>query len=312
MATRRPKSQPADSAADASTLFDTAINSPVEQRAETISAPTRNIPTPGLLVGTSAFTADGWDRAFYPKDMAARDYLSFYATQFPTVELDSTFYRTPPPATVKGWYAKTPPDFIFAAKAPRAITHEKMLMDCEPEWRQYLETMELLGEKLGPILLQFGYFNQSAFRTPAEFMARLSPFMERLPKDRRFAVEIRNRRWLDERFVGALREHGVALALLDQSWMPRPWELPAGIDPITADFTYVRWLGDRKGIEKVTKVWEKQVVDRRPELGRWAEVLRNFVETRRGLKIFAYANNHYAGFGPHTVRLFEDVWGRKK
>ena len=265
-----------------------------------------------LLVGTSAFTADGWATSFYPPNMAARDYLSFYAERFPTVELDSTFYRTPPAAVVKGWYAKTPAEFIFAAKAPRAITHEKVLVDCEAEWRQYLGTMELLGEKLGPILFQFGYFNQSAFRGAEEFMERLVPFMKRLPKDRRFAVEIRNRKWLDERFVEALRERGVALALLDQAWMPRPWELAAGIDPITADFTYVRWLGDRKGIEKVTKVWEKPVVDRRAELGRWAEVLRNFVETRRGLKIFAYANNHYAGFGPHTVRLFQEEWDRKR
>jgi len=158
-----------------------------------------------LLVGTSAFTADGWATSFYPPNMAARDYLSFYAERFPTVELDSTFYRTPPAAVVKGWYAKTPAEFIFAAKAPRAITHEKVLVDCEAEWRQYLGTMELLGEKLGPILFQFGYFNQSAFRGAEEFMERLVPFMKRLPKDRRFAVEIRNRKWLDERFVEALR-----------------------------------------------------------------------------------------------------------
>lgn len=146
-----------------------ALRMTPKNRAETSSAPTRNKSTaknqiPNLMIGTSAFTAEGWAGAFYPKDMAARDYLSFYAERFPTVELDSTFYRTPSAGVVKGWYAKTPAEFIFAAKVPRVITHEKVLVDCEAEWRQYLGTMELLGEKLGPILFQFGYFNQSAFR----------------------------------------------------------------------------------------------------------------------------------------------------
>ena len=74
---------------------------------------------PGLLLGTSAFTAAGWEGTFYPSGMKPRDYLSFYATQFKTVEVDSTFYRTPSVSTVTGWYEKTPPDFIFAAKVPQ-------------------------------------------------------------------------------------------------------------------------------------------------------------------------------------------------
>ena len=72
-----------------------------------------------LRLGTSAFTANGWDGTFYPKGIAAREQLSFYATQFDTVELDNTFYRTPSISTVKGWYAKTPPGFVFAAKVPQ-------------------------------------------------------------------------------------------------------------------------------------------------------------------------------------------------
>jgi uncharacterized protein YecE (DUF72 family) len=71
-----------------------------------------------LRIGTSAFTAEGWDGTFYPKGIAAREQLSYYATQFDTVELDNTFYRTPAVSTVKGWYTKTPPGFVFAAKVP--------------------------------------------------------------------------------------------------------------------------------------------------------------------------------------------------
>ena len=65
---------------------------------------------PGILLGTSSFTAKGWEGSFYPKGMRSADYLKFYGTQFQTVEVDSTFYGTPSAATVEKWYEKTPPD----------------------------------------------------------------------------------------------------------------------------------------------------------------------------------------------------------
>src|SRR5271169_4887527 len=122
-----------------------------------------------IRLGTSAFTAAGWEEAFYPLGMKPAEYLSYYATQFDTVELDNTFYRTPSISTVKGWYAKTPSGFVFAAKVPQVITHEKMLVDCEEDLKVFLGTMDELREKLGPFLFQFGYFNQWKFRNGAEF-----------------------------------------------------------------------------------------------------------------------------------------------
>ncbi len=77
-----------------------------------------------IRVGTSAFTAEGWEGTFYPKGLAAREQLTYYATQFDTVELDNTFYRTPAISTVQGWYAKTPPGFVFAAKVPQLCGDE--------------------------------------------------------------------------------------------------------------------------------------------------------------------------------------------
>jgi uncharacterized protein YecE (DUF72 family) len=259
-----------------------------------------------IRIGTSAFTADGWEGSFYPRGMKPADYLSYYATQFDTVELDNTFYRTPAISTVKGWYAKTPPGFLFAAKVPQVITHEKVLVDCEADLKHFLETMGELKEKLGPLLFQFGYFNKSKFKSQAEFLARLKPFLKKLPKGFQYAVEIRNKNWLDAAFAETLRERGVALALIDQSWMPRPWEMKEKIDLITADFTYVRWLGDRKGIEEQTKTWDKTIVNRTSDLKNWAEVFIKFFS--RSLKIFAFANNHYGGHAPDTVKVFRELW----
>jgi uncharacterized protein YecE (DUF72 family) len=89
---------------------------------------------PGLLLGTSSFTAAGWQGSFYPAGMQTRNFLSYYATQFKTVEIDSTYYGTPSASTVMNWHERTPPDFIFAAKVPQVVTHDKVLKDCEAEF----------------------------------------------------------------------------------------------------------------------------------------------------------------------------------
>jgi uncharacterized protein YecE (DUF72 family) len=102
-----------------------------------------------------------------------------------------------------------------------------------------------------------------------------------------------------------LREHQIAYALTDQSWMPGPSEIFHKFDPITADFTYIRWLGDRKEIERVTKVWNRIVVDRTLEMTSWVDVCKKI--QRRGVTIYGYFNNHYAGFGPASVQLFRDT-----
>jgi len=256
----------------------------------------------GIRIGTSAFTAAGWEGSFYPAGMKPADFLTYYATKFDTVEVDSTFYRTPAASTVRGWYAKTPKDFLFALKVPQEITHEKVLADCDAEFKAFLSAADLLGEKLGPVLFQFGYFNKAAFSGLDPFLARLAPFLKKLPKDHKFAVEIRNKNWLAPKFADALREHGVALALIDQSWMPRPAEWFKRFDPITADFTYIRWLGDRKGIEEKTKTWDKTIVDRTADLGEWVEICRKVQQ--RKIMIFAFGNNHYGGHAPATVELF--------
>jgi uncharacterized protein YecE (DUF72 family) len=259
-----------------------------------------------LRIGTSAFTAAGWETAFYPAGMKPADYLTYYATKFDTVEVDSTFYRTPSMATVNGWERKTPTGFSLAAKVPQLITHEKCLLDCDDDLKLFLDAMNLMGAKLGPLLFQFGYFNKTAFKSGKEFLARLEPFLKRLPKGYRFALEIRNKQWLTAEFFDLLRAHKVAYALIDQAWMPRASEIFEKFDPITAGFTYIRLLGDRKGIEKQTKIWDKVIVDRSRELMSWVNVCQR--TTRRGVTTYVYVNNHYAGFAPGTIEQFQKLW----
>jgi uncharacterized protein YecE (DUF72 family) len=267
--------------------------------------------TAEIRLGTSSFTAVGWSGVFYPIRMKQADFLSFYSTRFDTVEVDSTFYATPTIETVENWARKTPPGFIFSLKAPQVITHEKVLIDCDWDCEKFVQTVSFLGEKLGPIVFQFPFFNESVFDTPVQFLSRLKPFLKRLERlgKRKYAVEIRNKHWLKPRFLDLLREHNVALVLQDQSWMPGPLELFEKFDPITADFTYIRWLGDRKEIEKITTVWNNTVVDRTAELQSWVDVCQKI--KKRGVTQYAYANNHYAGFAPATIEQFRRLCAGK-
>ena len=223
------------------------------------------------------------------------------------MEIDSTFYACPSPSTVKGWAQKTPDDFIFSVKVPQTITHEKVLVDCDAEFEQFVKTMSILEGKLGAMMLQFPYFNTGL--TPVQFLSRLKALLKKLPSGYKLAVEIRNKQWLNDRLGDLLREHQVALVLADRKWMPMPSELAETFDPITTDWTYIRWLGDRKSIEQITKTWDKNVVDRTHKLSSWVDYCQQV--QRRGVTIFAYANNHFGGHAPATVRQFRELWRAK-
>jgi uncharacterized protein YecE (DUF72 family) len=238
--------------------------------------------------------------------MPPGEYLMEYSQHFRTVEVDATFYRSPPASTVEGWYAKTPPGFLFAAKVPQVITHEKVLVGCEPDMDAFLAVMARLREKQGPLLLQFPYFKKAVIPGVDAFMDRLAPFLEGLPTQPRFALEVRNKTWLTPPFLDLLRRHRVALALIDHPWMPTAREYRSRPELITTDFTYVRWLGDRYKIEEQTTEWNRLVIDRTRETHAWVEAIDEFL--RRTQRVYGYYNNHYAGYGVGSVQLFEEIW----
>jgi hypothetical protein len=132
-------------------------------------------------------------------------------------------------------------------------------------------------------------------------------FLRKLPTGHKFAIEIRNREWLDAEFANLLRDHKIALVLQDRSWMPSPSEL--NFEPITADWTYIRWLGNRNEIEAITQSWDKVVVDRTEELSSWVDFCYQIM--KRGVLVYAYANNHFQGHGPATIGQFIKLWGSK-
>lgn len=263
-----------------------------------------------IFLGTSSWTADGWVGSFYPTGSKPADFLDYYAGQFNSVEIDSTFYRIPAAKTVEQWRDRTPSGFVFAAKVPQIITHEKVLANADSDLTAFLKVMDLLGNKLGPLLFQFPYFNKQKFGGLGFFLERLEPWLKKLPEGYQWVVEVRNKGWLSEKLYSVLRRHNVALALVDHPWLPRPTELFNTGNPVTAGFAFIRWLGDRKGIEERTKVWDQTIVDRTEELKEWVEIMRKL--HGQGIRIFAFANNHYAGYAPDTVRTFRRLWERER
>ena len=131
----------------------------------------------GVRMGTSSWSEKSWVGSFYPEETAPADFLKHYSLRYDTVEIDSTYYATPRDSTVKNWRTRTPDQFLFTAKVPREITHERVLVEARESMEIFVETMQWLGEKLGPLLLQFPYFNRNTFSGPAPFLKRLEQFL---------------------------------------------------------------------------------------------------------------------------------------
>jgi uncharacterized protein YecE (DUF72 family) len=258
-----------------------------------------------LRLGTSAWSNPSWVGVFYPDGIKPADYLARYAEKYDCVEIDSTFYRIPSSSMIRKWYLDTPEGFLFAAKVPQAITHEKVMLDCEQDVAAFLEAMSGLKEKLGPLLLQFPYFNKKAFESPRDFYGRLSPFLAGLPKEFQWALEIRNKYWISQELLDLLRQHQIAFSMIDQSWMPPIDQLLKRHDLDTAKFAYIRWLGDRKGIEEITTEWDKVVIDRQADLARWVLPVHQLLA--RGRQVYGFFNNHYAGHAPASLELFQQL-----
>ncbi len=242
------------------------------------------------LIGTSTWLQTDWVGNFYPPNTKPSDFLIEYAKHFPTVEIDSTFYAVPRRSVVESWYEKTPPNFLFSAKLPKAITHERRLCDCAETLTLFLDTISHLREKLGVLLIQL----PPDFAATLETVEVMKTFLHALPtREFRFALEVRHASWLKEKFFERLRQTGVALTLTDLPVMSH-------VRVRTASFMYVRWLGDRR---LLSEPFVGLKLDKTADMAAWANMLRQ----EEGDVLFGYFNNHYAGHSPSSVRIFNSL-----
>jgi len=219
------------------------------------------------LIGTSGWSYKHWERGmFYPEDVPASEHMRYYATHFPTVEINYSYYQLPPRKTFEMWRKTSPDGFVFAVKASRYLTHMKKLREPEEPLQRLLDHAGGLGKKLGPVLFQF----------PRQWklnLDRLAAFLEELRRHprHRYAFEFRHRTWLVQDVYALLKKQNAALCL------PVGWGIPLDIQ-LTADWTYVRFHGGEHGISFSDA-----------ELRPWARRIRDWCD--QGVDSYSYFNN---------------------
>lgn len=226
-------------------------------------------------VGTSGFAYKGWRGAFYPEDLPEKEFLAWYSTKLPTVEINNTFYRMPSRKALSAWSHQTPEAFSFVLKASRKITHFKRLRDCAAEMEYLLDVMGELGPRLGPTL----------FQTPPHLKkdaGLLSEFLSLFPGGFRAAFEFRHVSWLDDEVYGILEAAKVALVAAEAE----DEALLAVVE--TAPYGYARLRLEQYGAEELA-LW----ADRFNDSG-WNDV-------------FVFFKHEDSGTGPQTAVRFLDI-----
>lgn len=231
-----------------------------------------------LRIGTSGYQYDHWRGVLYPEDVPKKRWFEVYAQSFDTVEINNTFYNLPKPETFDHWREEAPKGFLYALKMSRFATHIKRLKDPEEPIGRFLDHAQRLGDQLGPILVQL----PPRWKPEPE---RLDAFLEAAPREHRWAVEVRDERWLTGEVYGVLARHGAALVIHDMI-ADHPREL-------TADWCYLRYHGYGG---KYEGSYSSQL------LGAEAKRIRRMLDD--GKDVYAYFNNDEGG---HAVRNARDL-----
>lgn len=242
-----------------------------------------------VLLGTSGWSYKEWIGPFYTK--TDKSMLRAYTRVFDSVEIDSTFYRYPSKGTVMGWTRYSPEGFVYAAKLPGLITHDKKLQvaqGIEQDLEKFIELMEplILSGKLGVILIQL----------PPRFSYRpkeLEEFFKVLPTRVRFAVEFRDVSWMRPETWSLLEKYKVAYTVVDEPLLPPELHL-------TADIAYFRWHG------KGSRPWYNYRYNRE-ELEPWIPKVKEV--SSKAEKVFGFFNNHYHGYAVENCLQVMEMLG---
>lgn len=234
-----------------------------------------------IQIGTSGWHYEHWKGPFYPESLPRNNFLDYYAERFSTLEINTSFYQMPQEKTLIQWRNGVPDSFLFSMKASRYITHIKKLKDARQILSPFFKRVELLNDKLGPIL----------FQLPPQWrfnLERLSSFLKALPQEYRYAFEFRDSSWFNQKTYDTLAQHNAAFGIYQVASRTSPLE-------ITADFAYVRLLGSKapnqgKYSDSVLQAWARQ-------LKAWGAA---------GKDIYCYFDNDESGFAvSDAIRMKE-------
>lgn len=191
------------------------------------------IKSADLHIGTSGWSYKHWVEIFYPKDIKPDKYLEYYLTRFDCVELNSSFYNLPRETTVTGWMNRTPETFRFCPKLSRLITHQMQLKNIELALHKFFDVFEGMKNRLGPVLIQL----PPGLSYDKPLICNFLNLLKEHYNQYRFAVEVRNKSWINDSFFGLLSQFGISFVIAD-SGNRYPY-----FETVTTDFLYMRFHG---------------------------------------------------------------------
>jgi uncharacterized protein YecE (DUF72 family) len=247
-----------------------------------------------VLIGTSGYSYQDWVGPFYPPGTQKRDFLAYYASEFPVVELNFSYYAQPSPAILERMLERTPGGFLFAIKAHQSLTHDigDGLKEELRRYRQGIEPLAAAG-RLASILFQFPY---SFHYTPEnrEHLSRLCDAFADLPK----AVEFRSAEWQRDSVYSGLQQAGAALVNVDEPALPR---LPRATEVVTSELAYLRFHGrNRANWWKGSNVSRYDYLYSPEELAEWLPMIQRMLAKSRLLMVVF--NNHSMGQAVRNAR----------
>jgi uncharacterized protein YecE (DUF72 family) len=243
-----------------------------------------------IILGTSGWSYPEWVGVFYPSSKDSK--LGYYARIFSTAEIDSTFYAFPTEGMVLGWQRYSPKDFVFNAKLPQSITHEKLKdlgSPIERDLDRFTDLMQPLNTtgKLGCLLIQL----------PPKYkydLNHLESFLSLLPKGYRYAIEFRNKSWMRSDTWQTLSRYNIAYTIVDEPLLPPEIHT-------TADFAYLRWHG------RSQRPWYDYEYNRN-ELEEWVPKVRGLEAVVK--TTYGYFNNHFHGYAVENALEILSMLGK--
>ena len=236
-----------------------------------------------IRIGTSGYHYQHWRGACYPAGTSASKMLEFYSRYFDTVELNNSFYRLPAKSAFDDWRNSTPPNFIFAVKASRFLTHNKKLKDPDVALQNFLPRIEHLGAKLGPVLFQL----PPRWRVNLE---RLEGLLRVLPRTFRYVFEFRDSTWITPEANEVLKKSRSAFCIYELAGYHSPLT-------VTTDFAYVRLHGPDRGKYQGTYAED--------HLRKWSQQIRNRAKTLKA--VYVYFDNDQSGFAARNALTLKQM-----
>lgn len=278
-----------------------------------------------LRIGTCSWKYPSWKGLVYSSGV--ENYLQEYSRKYYTVEIDQWFWslfsggkvRLPEPRDVREYRDAVPDEFRFSVKIPNSLTlthaysKEKSTLGSKNRFflsrelfSEFRKLLKPMGETLGPLIFQFEYLNRQKMESQQAFEQTLADFRKGLPADSRYALEIRNGNYLNERFLDYLLDQGWIPVFLQGYWMPSVVDLWQRMERQIRSFSTIvfRLHGTgRETIEQETgKIWNQIVTPREKELADIAAIVSHLAA--EGKEIYVNVNNHFEGSAPLTIDRF--------